>query len=417
MEKGGHKFGLIGLTTTELEMISSPRNVIVKKDLAQIVQRAVANLNRAGVNKIILVSHLQGIKNEMELIKQTNGIDIVIAGGGGELLVNNKQKEITANLTNNTKIAGPYPIYVKDASLRNVPIVTTPGDYCYVGRIDISFDSKGEIAEISPQSGPRRVVGDGLVGAVEPDRLINEKVVIPLAKAISTSANVIGVSKVDLDGKSEHVRSRETNLGNLVADAVFWSSSKNSTPFKADKPTVAMINSGAIRQSIPAGKISDSALFAACPFYDFITIVEDVPPDTFKALLEITVSKITDDGSQSSDTGRFPQLSNMSIIYNPKRNPGKRIKQIKLSNGDFIVTNYKVVQYAPYVNIATSNFLARGGDGWDFGKCKKINIGVSTQDALVNYISESNKLGGLNKLILKKQYPTEGNNRIMITRE
>ena len=44
------------------------------------------------------------------------------------------------------KIAGPYPIYVKDASLRNVPLVTTPGDYCYIGRLDISFDSKGEIA-------------------------------------------------------------------------------------------------------------------------------------------------------------------------------------------------------------------------------------------------------------------------------
>ena len=105
------------------------------------------------------------------------------------------------------------------------------------------------------------------------------------------------------------------------------------------------------------------------------------------------------------------------LVYNPERNPGKRIKQIKLSNGDFIVSNYKIVQYAPYVNIATLNFLARGGDDWDFGKGKKINIGVSTQNTLVDYISESNKLGGLNKLILKKQYPPEGNNRIMLTRE
>ena len=95
MEKGGQKFGLIGLTTPDLEIVSSPRNVIVKKNLAQIVQRAVDNLNRAGVNKIILVSHLQGIKNEIELIKQTHGIDVVIAGGGGELLVNEEQKEIT----------------------------------------------------------------------------------------------------------------------------------------------------------------------------------------------------------------------------------------------------------------------------------------------------------------------------------
>lgn len=417
LEKGGQKFGLIGLTTPELKMISSPRNVMVNKDIAKILQRAIDKLNRAGVNKIILISHFQGIKHDIELIKQTKGIDIVVAGGGGELLVNKDQRNILDGLKNDKEITGPYPMFVKDADLRNVPLVTTPGDYCYVGRLDLLFDSKGEVAHVSVQSGPIRVVGDGFNDAVEPDRLINEKVVIPLAKAISTSSNIVGVAKVLLDGERDHVRSRETNLGNLVADSVFWNASKEANKFKADKPTVAMINAGSIRASIPAGQISDAMLFATCPFYDFITIVEDVPPDVFKGILESAVSAISDDGSLSGDTGKFPQLSNMSIVYNPKRNPGKRIKQIKLNNGDFIVNNYKIVQYAPYVNIATLNFLARGGDDWNFGKSKKINLGVSIQNSVINFISESNKIGGLNKLILKKYYPKDGNNRIMITRE
>ena len=420
IEKNGKKFGLIGLTPPELKAISSPRNIIINQNLIKVVQESVNNLNRAGINKIILISHLQGIKNEINLIKKTHGIDIVIAGGGGELLANKSNVQITDTLPEDLKISGPYPMYVKDADKRNIPIVTTPGHYCYVGRIDLSFDSRGEIAEVLPSSKIIKVIGDNLKGSVSPDRIIQENVVIPVAKSISISSNIVGTSKVNLDGKAENTRSRETNLGNLAADALFWSASRHAKSFKASPPTIAILNGGAIRKTIPAGIISDAKLFAACPFYDFITIIEGVSPQGLKNLLESTVGKLNSDNNQhttSECSGCFPQLSNLSIIYNPTRKPGHRIKQVKLKNGDLIIENYKIVQYAPYVNIATLSFLANGGDNWDFGQARKINIGVPFQNALINYISASNKIGGLNKIILKKQYPPEGLNRIMLTRE
>jgi 5'-nucleotidase len=418
IEKDGKKFGLIGLTTPDLKTISSPRNVIVNHNLVSVVQNAINSLNKAGVNKIILISHLQGIEHETALVKQLHGLDVVIAGGGGELLTGKTCPFIADNIPEGVSISGPYPIYVTDKEKRNIPLVTTPGNYCYVGRLDLTFDSNGEITEVLPSSRPIMVIGENLKGSVAPDRIIQETVVLPVAKSISISSKVVGTSKVYLDGRKENTRSRETNLGNLAADALFWSASRHAKSFKAAPPTIAMLNGGAIRQSIPAGIISDATLFAACPFYDFITIVEGVSPHKLKLLFESTVAQITGNSANSKNSsGGFPQLSNVSIIYNPTRKPGDRIKQIKLKNGDLIVANYKVVQYAPYINIATLSFLANGGDKWNFGSAPKINIGVPLQNALINYISTSNKAGGLNKIILKKQYPTEGLNRVMLTRE
>ena len=420
LEKNGEKFGVIGLTTPDLKTISSPRNVIVQKNLVEIVQHAVDSLEEAGVNKIILLSHLQCINNEMALIKKVHGLDVVITGGGGELLCGHRHSSTQDIMPDEAPAIGSYPLYVKDPDNRNVPIVTTPGDYCYVGRLDLSFDSAGEIAEVLPSSRIFRVIGDNLRGSVEPDRIITETVVIPVAKTITTATKILGNSKVCLDGKRENTGSRETNFGDLVADAIFWSAAKHADSFNIGQPTVAILNGGAIRQSIPAGTISDAALFAACPFYDFITMVKDVPPKTFKALIESTLSRLKVEDTASGlkrESSGFPQISRMSIIYNPTRSVGQRVKQIKLSNGDLIVSNYKIVQYAPNVNIATLNFLTNGGDSWEFGDGGKTNIGVPLQSALIDYISAPDANGGLNKLISKKRYPNGGLNRIMLTRE
>ena len=57
-------------------------------DVAGIVNAEAARLTAAGVNKIIMSSHLQNVDSEVELIKQLRNVDIVISGGGDELLAN-----------------------------------------------------------------------------------------------------------------------------------------------------------------------------------------------------------------------------------------------------------------------------------------------------------------------------------------
>ncbi|MYK75412.1 MAG: bifunctional metallophosphatase/5'-nucleotidase, partial [Acidimicrobiaceae bacterium] len=87
VETGGQQVGVIGAVTPQLRNISTPRNVVVSGVLAA-VQAEVASLTEAGVNKIILVSHLQGVSEEVALVADLAGVDVVIAGGGDDLLRN-----------------------------------------------------------------------------------------------------------------------------------------------------------------------------------------------------------------------------------------------------------------------------------------------------------------------------------------
>ena len=88
VDVGGDSVGVIGATTPMLPFISSPRDIVVDPDVAGRVQAEVDALTGAGINKIILISHLQSIEEDLELAPQLSGVDIMIAGGGDELLAN-----------------------------------------------------------------------------------------------------------------------------------------------------------------------------------------------------------------------------------------------------------------------------------------------------------------------------------------
>jgi 5'-nucleotidase/UDP-sugar diphosphatase len=86
MRARGEEIGVVGLTTPALPSISSPRGVEVSADLAAITNAEVADLDSEGIDKIVLISHLQDIDEELALVPMLSGVDVVIGGGGGELL-------------------------------------------------------------------------------------------------------------------------------------------------------------------------------------------------------------------------------------------------------------------------------------------------------------------------------------------
>ena len=88
VEKGGQQIGIIGVSPPETPTISSPRNVKFVADVAGIVNAEAQRLTDAGVNKIILSSHLQNTANERAVVDQLKNVDIVISGGADDLLAN-----------------------------------------------------------------------------------------------------------------------------------------------------------------------------------------------------------------------------------------------------------------------------------------------------------------------------------------
>ena len=441
----GEKIGIVGAITPNLPFISSPRNVMVE-DVATEVQAEVDRLTDMGIDIIILISHLQGIADDKALAGELTGVDIMVAGGGDELLakcttVDNCQDELLPSDLRDEEnnetgdevpdgkpdaLFGEYPQMAVDAAGKNIPVVTTAGGYGYLGRLVVDFNKDGNVIAVDEkQSGPIRVVGKALPGGVRENRLVQKRVVEPVEDFVADlAATIIAQSEVRLDGITDNIRSRETNEGNLIADALLWQAGQEAANFGASMPDVALQNGGGIRNdslipdpaafpSLPA-PISELDTFDMVPFSNFVTIVEDVSRDQFKALLENAVSRIDENGNRvGSGTGRFAQIAGFRFTYSsdPGVPDNSRVIDVTLDDGTPLVVS-GVVQAGPSINIATIDFLARGGDEYDFGGASFAPVGISYQQALSNYIQAPDAEGGLGGQITAADYPEGGEGRI-----
>ncbi len=410
----GEHIGIVGATTPDLAFISSPRNVRVDGRLREAIQAEVNGLARRGVRIIVLISHLQSIDNDLELVRELRGVDVVIAGGGGDILANPGTRLIPGD---EVEISGPYPILEQDADGNDVHVVTTAGNYRYVGRFVASFNAAGVITSVDRDaSGPVRVAGGGQPDAVVPDADVRNRVVRPVSDALaSLASNQVGTSEVVLDGVRSRIRTRETNEGNLVADALRWQSAQLASAFGVPVPQVGIVNGGGIRNAseIPVGAISELTTFDMLPFPNFVTVVPAVPAAQFREIMENAVSKA------ERTSGRFAQISGFTMVWNPDGSAqeldesgsvtrgGSRIVAITLDNGAGIVRNGNVVSGAPDIHVATVDFLARGGDQYPYRGARFTRLDVTYQQALANFIRE-----GLGGRITAAAYPEGGQGRI-----
>jgi 2',3'-cyclic-nucleotide 2'-phosphodiesterase (5'-nucleotidase family) len=419
LRERGERIGVVGATTPLLPAISSPRNVEVLDDVAGIVQDQVDGLTDGGVDKIILISHLQNVGEDRALVPMLQDVDVAIAGGGDELLAGDDDLLVPGDVRSVDPVTGqplPYPILATDADGTTVPIITTPGDYKYVGRLVVNFDDGGDVLGFDDSSGPVRVSGVA-PDAVEADKWIQEQVVDPVKAFIADLAEtVIAQSEVALEGRRDPgVRTQETNLGNLVADALLDAGEDRAAEFGVTPPDVAIQNGGGIRNNtlIPPGPITELDTFAVAPFPNFVSVVPDVPRAQFKEIVENLVSRIP------VADGRFGQIGGFSFVYDATRTaqvvdnagvvltPGDRVRSVVLDDGTVIVQDGAVVD-GPGVAIATNDFSARGGDQYPFRGLPFTTVGVTYQQALSDYIIDD--LAGL---ISAADYPVGGEGRIV----
>jgi 2',3'-cyclic-nucleotide 2'-phosphodiesterase (5'-nucleotidase family) len=373
------RFGIVGATTVELASVSSPRNVTVL-DLAATVDAVQAEIDRLqgeGVNKIILVSHLQDVENDRDLIAQLTGVDLAVAGGGDDFLVNPDVDQDRQLLPGQSadEIEGTYPLTVTDAVGRTVYIVTSIDKYRFLGRLDVRFNAAGEVTEvISASSYPRRVVeaGEaatnlGIEDAVTPDPAIVSSVNTPVQECLDELAAPLARTEILFDVSRDAVRGGESNTGNLVADAFIdsyerYAETSGLPAYSQDNPVVAIQNGGGIRQNagdvLPRsgtapGVLTNLDTIDVLPFNNFITVIEDV---TAAQLLEV-LSGIGTSGIYPVANLRLDYRSatvNEQTVYN--------INSITLVTFDgsteLLVENGEPVPGAPNVTVVTNSFVA-----------------------------------------------------------
>lgn len=382
----GEVIGLIGASTPTLSSITSTGGLVISGDggsaaLASVIQPAVDALEQAGVDKIVLLAHMQQISIEKELATLLDGVDIIVAGGSNTRMGDNTDSLFDGD----DGFDEGYPFVEMDAGDNPVLVVNVDGDYKYLGRLVVGFDEHGNIDLDS--------LDESLNGAYAATAAVVAEVggtsiqsVTDIQNALNGVIdeqfnNVVGFSDVYLDGRRSQVRTQETNLGNLSADANLWYANLLS-----DEPIeISIKNGGGIRTEIgsavlPPGStnpedivftapenISEGNLRAVLRFDNGLVRLT-VTAEELKDILEHAVAQ-TEDGATP---GRFPQVGGLNFTFSTSGTPrstfGTGTRVTELTVGDDTVVTGGAIQgdTSRTFNLVTLNFLANGGDDYPF---------------------------------------------------
>jgi 5'-nucleotidase len=422
----GVRVGIVGVLPSELKTISSPGNVSVtpSSQLVSVLQAEIDALRGSGVNKIILMGQQQTISNDVALIPQLRGVDVVISGGGGELVSDPGTALVPGDVRPATVAGLPnqYPLRVNDADGKSAVLVGGAGFYKYVGKLDITFDAAGDI--VSADGNTLRIASTSVdaVNGVNADPVIQAQVVDPVqAHVAGLQAQRIARTTVPLEGRRNGgpgigIRLSETNLGSLTADALVWQAAKaaseSGSPLSG--PIVGVQNGGGIRNDslIPAASAEGENLsrfdaFSVNAFVNFVVVAEDVSASKIKQVLEHSVASV--------GGGQFGHWSGLNFSYYPNRPAGFRIDDVFLVGGGpggtdlAIITDGVIDPNAPLIDLATIDFLANGGDAYPLRDLTFSLYPLTYTDALENFITAPatdlfGGLAGLNRLIDDTRY-------------
>lgn len=172
---------------------------------------------------------------------------------------------------------------------------------------------------------------------------------------------VVGKTEVALEGKREIVRTQQSNLGTLIANAMLYVTGAD----------IALMNGGGIRDSIPAGDITMKQVFTVQPFGNY-TQTGKLKGSELKAVLENGVGKLP------APDGRFPHLAGWSYTLDAGKPAGERVSNI-LINGKPVEPDKEYV-------FATLNFEFNGGDDYRMLVGKAQNDFPSDAEVLIQYL-------------------------------
>ncbi|MGF1536878.1 MAG: 5'-nucleotidase C-terminal domain-containing protein [Elainellaceae cyanobacterium] len=405
------QIGVVGATTQILEDITSTGDVEVlgpdsndMAALAAILQPQIDALIAQGVNQIILVSHLQQFALEEELATLLNGVDVIIAGGSDT--INADAEDVARGLQPGDTPDRNYPVQTTDAAGNPVLIVSTDGEYSYVGRLVVTFDDNGVVipGSVDPNvSGAFATTDAGvtaLFGAANPfapgtDAAAVQALVGETVDIVTEQDSVIfGNTDVFLDGRRSEVRTEETNLGNLTADANLFVAQQADATVQ-----VSLKNGGGIRDAIgsvdddgtllpteanpasgkQAGEVSQLDIANSLRFNNGLTLLTLTAVE-LKQILEHGVAG-TEEGATP---GQFPQVGGISFSFDADGQAiefdddgnlitdGDRIESAAIIDEDgnivdVLVEDGEVVGDPDRdIRVVTLNFLADGGDGYPF---------------------------------------------------
>lgn len=366
--EGGKKIGVFGMATPETATKAHPAKIQgvtfpAGQAMFDIAQKEVEALKAEGCDYIVCLGHL-GIDDEsagnrsFDLLEKVEGIDVFIDGHSHSTL--EEVKEITDGLHFKTCLTST------GTKLASIGVVTIAPD----GTITLENVSTEGLAE--------------------------DETVAARAAAIQKEIDddygaVFAKTDVELNGERDPGnRTQETNLGDLITDALVWGAEKNG-----ETVDLAITNGGGIRAAIKAGDITKKDVNTVLPFGNTLSIVKVTGAELLEALEASTYCTPT-------AVGGFPQVSGIDFEVDTTKAfdegdlyPGSTYhKPASINRVTITQVNGKDFDLKATYTIATNDFMAAGGDTYYAFASASVNydLGIPMDEILMDYIKE--ELGG-----------------------
>src|SRR5215217_3226772 len=310
-EFGGVKIGIFALVLPETKITSRPGDNVEFRSPCDTAKEVVSELHGQGVKVVVALTHLS--MREDKEVARCAGVNLIVGGHEHTLLESH---------------AGSAPIFKMTSDAREL------------GRIDLNISPAGELDSIDWKVIP--------VDSTTKEAPEFAAVYRKYANLLSELAKPAGRTAVALDARSKENRTRETNVGNFIADAFR----------KATAADIGFTNGGSVRADaiIGPGRLTQRDLLSILPFKNKLVKIE-ITGATLRAALEHGVSRSAED----SEPGRFPQVSGLKFSFDATRKPGVRLIDVTV--------NGLPLDDAKNYTLTTTTFIGLdGGDGYSMFK-------------------------------------------------
>ena len=375
IEKGGVKIGFFGLETPEAQTKANPKLIqglkflagADGKELYDCAAAQVADLKAKGADLVVCLAHL-GTDGSSEpytsydLAKNVKGVDFIIDGHSHSVMTEGPNGE---------------PIQSTGTAFKNIGVIT----------ID---------------NATKKILGNDLIKVADYEK--RDETVAAAAKAImepidKAYGEKFAESEVELNGTKapDGNRDSETNLGDLITDAMLWKVLADAEITVPEENVIALTNGGGIRASIGVGDVTKKDINTVLPFGNTLAVVYVKGSELLEALEASTYCT-------PEALGGFPQVAGMQFTVatyekydaNDKSYPGSTYYGPKTINRVTIeeINGKDFDPQATYA-VVTNNFVAAGGDTYYAfaAATNQFDTGLPLDEVVMEYVAK--KLNGV----------------------
>ncbi|MCQ1060226.1 bifunctional metallophosphatase/5'-nucleotidase [Photobacterium sp. DNB23_23_1] len=402
----GEPVAMFGLSIENMAGIANPDPDTQFLSVTLVALSTVEAIRRAGINKIVVLSHL-GYERDLELAEQIDGIGAIIGG---------HTHTMQGDFSNiGFGVSDDYAVQINGTC-----VVQAGCNALALGQLELDFNPDGSVAKVTGKNqlllgrqftvdasrsehlddSTHQMVKDFLyaqdnirfcVKDPHVENLLNQNY-RPAVRQLQTQKVAV------LTEPLRHIRVPDqkgsSQIAPLVVDSFVWSSRQ-----RGHAVDFGIHNAGGVRASLHAGPITAADISGRLLPFAIGLMVYEVSGNQLRAALEGAINNAIDNGVEGTGTGSFPYTSRLKYTYRCCAPEGKRIEALRLyKNGAWEDVQDEVV----YLSVS-SGYTATGKEGYGAlvnTKVEPIPLNITMADAFEEYARNRKSFGAFEQIMV-----------------